>query len=303
MKILVPCFCGPTGVGKTDLALLFAERYNFAIISCDSRQIYKYLDIGTAKPPKEIREKYEFYMIDIITPDKYYSAHQYAQETAKIIEDLKEKNKRFLMVGGSGLYFKALFSPFFPAPEVDWGLREELQKKPLSLLYEELKKVDKLSAERIHPHDKQRIIRALEIYYLTKKPFSDFITQKGESKFQPLYIGLNLERKVLYQRINERFEKMVEMGLIEEVENLLKMGYDENSPGLRTIGYLEVIAYLKGKLTKEAMISLAKKNTRNYAKRQITWFKKENIPYWLINNSLEESFSKIETILKNHQLL
>jgi len=303
MKILVPCLCGPTAVGKTDLALLFAERYNLAIISCDSRQIYKYLDIGTAKPPKAIREKYEFYMIDIITPDKYYSAYQYGKETAKIIEELKKKDKKFLLVGGSGLYFKALFSPFFSAPPVDLNLREELKKKPLTLLYEELKKVDKITAERIHPHDRQRIIRALEIYYLTKKPFSHFIEKKEESPFQPLYIGLYLERELLYQRIDERFEKMLEMGLIEEVENLLKMGYDENSPGLKTIGYSEVILYLYGRLTKEKMISLAKKNTRNYCKRQLTWFKKENIAYWLNNRHLEESFSKIETILKNHQLL
>ncbi|MEO0097792.1 MAG: tRNA (adenosine(37)-N6)-dimethylallyltransferase MiaA, partial [candidate division WOR-3 bacterium] len=256
MKTLIPCLCGPTGVGKTEIALLFAEKYNFSIISCDSRQIYKYLDIGTAKPSIEIRKKYDFYMIDIITPDKYYSAYDYAKDTEKVIEKLKE-NKKFLLVGGSGLYFKALFSPFFEAPPVNLKLREELKRKPLTSLYEELKRVDEISAQRIHPKDSQRIIRALEVYYLTNKPFSYFLTQKKKSKYEPIYIGLNLEREILYKKINERFEKMIKEGLIEEVENLLKMGYNENSPGLKTIGYKEVVLYLKGKLSKEEMISLA----------------------------------------------
>ncbi|MEO0135035.1 MAG: tRNA (adenosine(37)-N6)-dimethylallyltransferase MiaA [candidate division WOR-3 bacterium] len=302
MKTLIPCLCGPTGVGKTEISLLLVEKYNFSIISCDSRQIYKYLDIGTAKPPLEIRRKYEFYMIDIITPDKYYSAYDYAQETERIIEELKKRNKRFLMVGGSGLYFKALFSPFFEAPPVDLKLREELKKKPLPILYEELKKVDEISAQRIHPNDSQRIIRALEVYYLTNKPFSYFLNQKRESKYEPLYIGLNLEREILYKKINERFIKMIEDGLIEEVENLLKMGYNENSPGLRTIGYQEVVLYLKGKLKKEEMIALAQKNTRNYAKRQLTWFKREKVN-WLLNHSKEETFLKIAEILKKYNLI
>lgn len=302
MKILIPCLCGPTGVGKTEISLLFAEKYNFSIISCDSRQIYKYLDIGTAKPSLEIREKYNFYMIDIITPDKYYSAYDYAKETEKIIEKLRKENKRFLLVGGSGLYFKALFSPFFEAPPVDLKLREELKRKPLTVLYEELKKVDEISAQRIHPKDFQRIIRALEVFYLTNKPFSYFLLKKRESKYEPLYIGLNLEREFLYKKINERFIRMIKDGLIEEVENLLKMGYNETSPGLNTIGYKEIIFYLKGKLSKEEMISLAQKNTRNYAKRQLTWFRKEKVN-WLLNYSKEEAFLKISEILKKYNLL
>ncbi|MCS7250126.1 MAG: tRNA (adenosine(37)-N6)-dimethylallyltransferase MiaA [candidate division WOR-3 bacterium] len=303
MKILIPCLCGPTGVGKTDIALLLAEKYDFSIISCDSRQIYKYLDIGTAKPSLEIRKKYEFFMMDIITPDKYYSAYDYAKEVEKVIEELIKKNKRYLLVGGSGLYFKALFSPFFEAPKVDLKLREELKKKPLSFLYEELKRVDEKSAQKIHPNDAQRIIRALEIYYLTNKPFSYFLSQKKESKYEPLYICLNLEREILYRKINERFDKMIRDGLIEEVENLLKMGYNESSPGLNTIGYKEVILYLKGKLNKEEMISLAKKNTRNYAKRQLTWFKREKINYWLLNHSPKETFLKILEIFKKYNLI
>ncbi len=302
MKILIPCLCGPTGVGKTEIALLFAERYNFSIISCDSRQVYKYLDIGTAKPSIEIRKKYDFYMIDIITPDKYYSAYNYAQDTERVIEKLRKENKRFLLVGGSGLYFKALFSPFFEAPPVDLKLREELKRKDLSILYEELKKIDKISAQRIHPNDSQRIIRALEVYYLTNKPFSYFLNKKRESKYEPLYIGLNLEREFLYQKINERFINMIKDGLIEEVENLLKRGYNENSPGLNTIGYKEIIFYLKGWITKEEMIALAQKNTRNYAKRQLTWFKREKVN-WLLNHSKEETFLNISEILKKYNLI
>lgn len=294
MTLPILALVGPTGVGKTEVAVELAQQYNLEIISADSRQVYKYLDIGTAKPSKELRQRIKFHMIDVVTPDVLYSAADYVRDARKVIEDLYRENKKFILVGGSGLYLKALFQPFFKAPKGDIELRAELAKKPLAELYDQLKAVDPESAKKIHSNDRQRIVRALELYLLTGKTKSELAKQSNtETKYQPFYIGLTLPRKVLYEKIDRRFDLMIEEGLIREVKSLIDRGYDEDLYAFNAIGYREIFGYLKKRISLELAIAMAKKKSRAYAKRQFTWFKHQPDITWLEYKDRQEVMKKI----------
>jgi tRNA dimethylallyltransferase len=294
MPLQILTLVGPTGIGKTDIAVELAQRYSLEIISADSRQIYKFLDIGTAKPSKELRKQIKFYMIDVVKPDVLYSAADFVRDVTKVIEDLSQQGKKFILVGGSGLYLKALFQPFFKVPKTDPELRAELAKKPLAELYGRLKEVDQESATKIHANDFQRIVRALEIYLLTGKTKSEMMKQSNpDLKYIPFYVGLFMPRKLLYEKIEQRFDMMIEQGLVKEVKNLMDMGYDDELYAFNAIGYKEIFSYLKKRISLELAIMVAKKKSRAYAKRQFTWFKHQPGIIWIEYKDREEVIKKI----------
>ncbi len=277
---------GPTGSGKTKLSLIVAEKLNGEIISADSRQVYRYMDIGTAKPPLEERERIKHYFIDELNPDEEFNAGVFGEKGREIIEDIFSRGKVPIVVGGSGLYIKSLIDGFFEGPGADWELREILYKKANELgkevLYEELKKVDPISAEKIHPNNLKRVIRALEVFYITGKPISQLQqTIKPEIDFKTIQVGLNWDRKKLYKRIEQRVDEMIKAGLIDEVKKLRELGYDKNLNSLQTVGYKEVFDYLDGLISYDEMIRLIKRNSRRYAKRQLTWFRQDKRIIWL----------------------
>jgi tRNA dimethylallyltransferase len=270
---------GPTAAGKTDLAIEIAERISGEIISADSRQIFKYLDIGTAKPSAKQRRKIEFHLIDFVKPDEDYSCGQFARDAVQKIEDIRNRNRVPIVCGGTGLYIRALFHPLHELPQSDKKTKIRLSRMldthGIEYMYKKLQRVDPVWAKKITPQDKQRILRGLEVYQMTGKSLTTFIGKKKTSvNFHPYYIGLNMPRVQLYEKINQRFDQMIEKGLIKEVKMLLARGFSPKSSALRTIGYKEIIEYLKGLSNLDEAIDKAKRRTRNYAKRQITWFSK-----------------------------
>ncbi len=268
---------GPTAVGKTVIAMLIAERISGEIVSADSRQIYKHLNIGTAKPTVAQRRKIRFHLIDFIEPDEDYSCGQFARDAEKKIQEILKRGKIPILCGGTGLYVRALFDPLDELPqsnaETKERLREMLKKHGLDQMYNKLQRIDPAWAERIKPRDKQRIMRGLEVYEITGKPLSKMMgIRMRHPKFLPYYVGLRLQRDLLYSRIDARFEQMLNLGLVNETTSLLKMGLDPRSSALRTIGYKEIVAHLQGEMSLDEAVEKAKRRTRNYAKRQITWF-------------------------------
>jgi tRNA dimethylallyltransferase len=277
---------GPTASGKTAVSVELSKILDIEIISADSRQIYKYLDIGTAKPSREEQLAAKHHFIDILKPDEYYSAGLFGEQSEKRILHILKQKKLPVVVGGSGLYIKALFEGLFKEDTIDIDkrqkvrteLEERLSNDGLEKLYDELCRKDPISAKKFPDMNPRRVIRALEHYILTGQALSLSHKNAAKSaKFNPLYFSIHFERKELYDRINLRTELMWKSGLIEEVQNIIDMGYSVNSNSLNTVGYKEAIKYINGELTENVAIELIKKNTRNYAKRQLTWFRDMNI--------------------------
>jgi len=300
---------GPTGVGKTDISLKVAEIIpEIEIISADSMQIYKYLDIGTAKPDKNILKRIKHHLIDIIEPDETFDAVQYSDLARKIILDIFQRNKKPMLVGGSGLYISSLIEPLFSGPGKDIILRrflEETAKKyGNEYLYAQLSKLDPDSASRIKKNDLRRIIRALEVYKITGQPISHLqkkeLNKNSKLGFEYKIIGLIRKRENLYQRINLRVDKMIEKGFIEEVDSLRKKGYKKNLNSMQGLGYKEINKYLDNEIDKETAIYLIKRNTRHYAKRQITWFKNKikSIEWIVLDENDEKVVDRIIKIIQ-----
>ncbi|SHH02732.1 tRNA dimethylallyltransferase [Thermosyntropha lipolytica DSM 11003] len=276
---------GPTAIGKTEVSLIVAQKLKGEIISCDSMQIYKGMDIGTAKVGEEERKKVVHHMIDIVDPEVNYSVADYQKKVKELIRDINSRGRLPILVGGTGLYYQAVVDDykFFPMPskdEVRRRLEEMVNEKGLSWAYEYLKTVDPDYAALISSNDQKRIIRALEVYYLTGKPFSRFQT-RDVSCYNLAAVGLYLERDELYRRIDQRVEEMIAKGLIEEVYALFKKGYDPSLNSMQALGYKQVWYYLSGFLTYEEMLREIKRETRHYAKRQYTWFKKDKRIMWI----------------------
>jgi len=294
-KIPLIVMMGPTAVGKSALAIELAHAFGLEIVNADSMQIYRGMDIGSAKPSLRERELVTHHLIDIKNPDQEFSAAQFKEEASTIIFSLAQEDKKVLVVGGTGFYIKALTQGLFPAPRADLKLRARLREQERTqgkwYLYQELKKIDSPAAAKIHPNDTFRIIRALEVFSLTGKPISE--QQKNHqfkhSHFKLLKIGLTRDRKELYLRIEERVDTMLEKGLIDEVKLLLTRGYPPTSRPFQSLGYTQILSYLQGDLSYDEAVRLIKRNTKRYAKRQLTWFRKDSEIRWfsLPHQSLE----------------
>ena len=276
---------GPTGAGKTELSILIASEIPVEIVSADSRQIYKYMDIGTAKPSNQILSEIRHHFINILEPDQNYSAGQFGLQARAVIDEIFQGNRTPLIVGGSGLYIKALLNGFFEGDVRDEKIRKSLEKRLVregsQSLYEELVKLDQAAAMKIHPNNSQRIIRALEVCLAANEKFSDLQRKKlPKLNFRVLKFGINKPRAQLYDDINRRVDQMFSDGLVEEVSGLLDRGYKKSLNSLNSVGYKEVIDYLEGSIDFETCVDLVKQNSRRYAKRQLTWFRADHGIKW-----------------------
>jgi tRNA dimethylallyltransferase len=294
---------GPTCSGKTYLSLKFAMMLGTEIISADSRQIYKHLDIGTAKPNDEELNKVKHHFIDELNPDVDFNARMFAEKAEVKIKNLINRKKIPIVVGGSGLYIKALVDGISESADTNNELRKNLlelrQKFGNDYLYNELKKVDAISAGKMLPQNWKRVMRALEVFRLTGKPiWQHHYNQNRTLTFHFHQIGLLWDRKLLYQNIELRVDKMIDEGLVDEVLSILKLNYAKNSNSLNTVGYKEIIQYLDSEISLDRAIELIKRNTRRYAKRQMTWFNADNRIEWFLINSVNDLELLAEKIVK-----
>jgi tRNA dimethylallyltransferase len=287
MRIVV--LVGPTASGKTAVGIRLAKLLGGEIVCADSRQVYKYLDIGTAKPKQEQRAQVRHHFVDMLDPDAEFSAGQFGVQGRSLINDLLKENKVPIVVGGSGLYIKSLIDGLCPGPGTDKELRSVLQRRlemgEVDELLDELKRVDPHAAARADRTKPRRIIRALEVYHSTGKPITDHHREaRVAAGFVAVQFGLNWDRRILYHRIERRCEQMIEEGLLEEVEQLEKLGYGPSLNALNTVGYVEAFRYRRGEISFEEMVRLFKQNSRRYAKRQLTWFRHDPRIQWVQMN-------------------
>jgi len=287
-KIPLLVLVGPTAVGKTALAVKVAQRLQTEIISADSAQVYRCLDIGTAKPSEEEKKAAPHHLIDIVDPDCNFSVADYQQEANKTIRKLWQEKKLPFIVGGTGLYINAVIEGYaFGHKGANRRIREDYEQlaatKGLENLYEKLQTIDPEAASKIHPNDRKRIIRALEVYDLEGRPISEQVARTSGRKppYQTVIFGLFMDRESLYERINQRVDSMIESGWLDEIRYLCEKGYGENDPGMQILGYRELLAYFQGKISWEYTIKEIKKQTRNLAKRQLTWFRRNQNIEWL----------------------
>ncbi len=279
---------GPTAIGKTRISIILAKILNGEIISADSMQVYKHMDIGTAKPSQKERQGIPHYLMDIIDPDEDFNVAIYQQLAKQAINCIIKKNKLPILVGGSGLYINSLVYPLdFTDATEDEELRErlyrEVEKKGNNYLHQKLVEIDPATGEKVHPNDVKRVVRAIEIYHLTGKPMSQYKQdlQNTDIPYDLAMIGLTMNRSRLYERINLRVDHMIEDGLVEEVRTLLNKGYNRELISMQGLGYKEIISYLEGECTLEEAIEIIKRDTRRFAKRQLTWFRKDRRIYWI----------------------
>ena len=303
MEQRIIVIAGSTCSGKTEVGIKLAEELDAEIISADSRQIYKYLDIGTAKPTKEELEKIKHHFISELEPDEDYDVSKFENDALKRIGDIYQRGKIPLVVGGSGLYIRALVEGIVETPDKDEEFRKELlfekEKYGNEFLYEKLKKIDPASAGKMHPSYWKRVIRALEVYHLTGKKLSQFhIEQDKNRKYNFKEYVLNWQRDILYKNIEKRVDKMIELSLVEETKNILELGYSKKLNSLNTVGYKEIIAYLDGEISLERAIELIKRNTRRFAKRQLTWFRADHKTTW-VDIDKENNLDKISEKILN----
>ncbi|HOO74353.1 MAG TPA: tRNA (adenosine(37)-N6)-dimethylallyltransferase MiaA [Tepiditoga sp.] len=289
----IPVIAGPTAVGKTEIILNIAKELPLEIVCMDSRQIYKYMNIGTAKPSDEEMKTVPHHLFNIITPEEYFSAYEYKILAEERIDEIISRKKIPVLVGGTGFYLDSLINGFFEVNS-DYGLRNYLDTFTNEELSEILKKIDRESSERINFNDKKRIIRAIEVFIQTGITMSEkFKETKNKNKHEYCIIALDRERKNLHERINLRVDEMIKNSLIDEVKELIS-NYDENLNSFKTIGYSEVIEYLKGNYDYETMTELIKRNTRRYARRQIIFLRRYKDITWYNIDDL-----KIDLITKN----
>jgi len=307
-KIIV--IVGPTAVGKTYVSVELAKKLKTEIVSADSVQIYKEMNIGSAKISENEMQGIVHHMIDIVSPDEDYSVSDFKADSEKIIDNIQLCGNIPIIVGGSGLYVNSLIY------DLDFGNAKSNEKlrdyynyyhkeHGEDALYEKLKRIDPVAAEKIHKNNVKRVIRALEVYDITGIKFSELNTdiRKASDKYECILVGLSMDRKILYERINQRVDKMISEGLIDEVKGLLEKGYTRDMVSMQAIGYKEIIDYLEGNFTFEEAVNILKRNTRRFAKRQYTWFlKDENVKWFHIKdiNEIDLTVDEMYEYLKNH---
>ncbi|HIC95855.1 TPA: tRNA (adenosine(37)-N6)-dimethylallyltransferase MiaA [Candidatus Bipolaricaulota bacterium] len=307
LKIIV--LIGPTAVGKTRLSLAIAEQFLCEIVNMDSMQIYRYMDIGTAKPTETERARVPHHLIDFIDPAEDYHVARYVDDANRVMDAISGENRLPMLVGGTGLYLKGLVEGLFEIPPIAAEIREQvrldLHDRGNQEIYLELQQIDPETAARIHPNDSRRISRAIEIYRATGVAWSVHLKNQKEqaeregSDLDILKIGLTREREILYERINERTRIMIEQGLVEEVENLLAMGYGAELNSMQSIGYRHMVNYIQGRWGRDEAIQLLARDTRRYAKRQYTWFRRDKDICWFEPEQQSEIFTLIKQFLRS----
>ncbi|WP_280768891.1 tRNA (adenosine(37)-N6)-dimethylallyltransferase MiaA [Salipaludibacillus daqingensis] len=294
---------GPTAVGKTATSISLAKQFNGEVISGDSMQVYQSMDVATAKVSKEEMEGIPHHLIDIKKPDESFSVADFQSLAKKSISSISEKGKMPFIVGGTGLYINSVIYDYnFSKATEDRLFRDRLNKfadeHGNDALHEQLKKTDPLSYKNLHPNNRRRVIRALEVHHVTGKPLSEQLTNEESPLYDTTIIGLTMDRKMLYDRINERVDQMIEQGLIHEVERLFEEGYGD-CQSMQAIGYKEILEYVRGTVSLDAAISQLKQNSRRFAKRQLTWFRnKMDIEWFDMTTNREKKLKEIHTFLK-----
>ncbi len=295
---------GPTAAGKTEIGITLAKETNGEVISVDSMQIYRWMDIGTAKPSPDMLSAIPHHLIDILTPDQEYNAGMFAEDADRIIQILQHAGKTPILVGGTGLYLRALINGIIDVPEISEEIRTRVRtlasEQGVLECYRQLKELDPKSAERLHPNDISRVSRALEVFWETGSSIKDFQEDHKfrQQRYEVYYVGSRWPRETLYERINRRVHLMVEQGLIAETKGLLEMGYNEHLPSMNAIGYKQSVAFLKGDISEVEMIADIQQKSRHYAKKQLTWYKKEPHIHWLKDNHLnDEDLKEIKQFL------
>lgn len=300
-KIII--ITGPTATGKSSLAVDFASKLDGEIVNCDSMQVYRCMDIGTAKPSPEEQGGIKHHLLDVVNPDEEFNASTYREHAVPVIEDIIKRNKACFVVGGTGLYIKSLLGGLLKCPPANREIRDRLNleydEKGGIILRDRLKKADPQAADKIHPNDKMRITRALEIIELTGRPFSELASRHSfaNKRYDSLKICLFHEREKLYERINRRSIEMLESGLIEETEKLLRNGYSSELKPLKSIGYRHAVEYIQKKRGFDRTVELLQRDTRRYAKRQITWFKADPEMFWVSSDNISDAEKKIKKFI------
>ncbi|MGI6328211.1 MAG: tRNA (adenosine(37)-N6)-dimethylallyltransferase MiaA [Dethiobacteria bacterium] len=307
---LIPLFVvvGPTAVGKTEISTALCNKLGGEVVSADSVQVYRHLDIGSAKPALEERQGIPHHLIDVVDPEVNFTVFDYQNMARQSIADIHKRGKLPFLTGGTGLYVKAVIDEYnFRSGKVNPLIRERLEEilelKGKEYLYRFLREIDPVTAQKVHPNDIRRIMRAFEFFYLTGEPISSQreLTEKKRSRYNLIMVGLTTKRSNLYERINKRVDLMIEQGLLEEVKGLLEKGYSSDLKSLQSLGYSHMIKYLQGKWDWDNAIINFKRDTRHYAKRQLTWFRADKRINWFeiderrnIDPILESICSRVE---------
>lgn len=296
MKKPLIVIAGPTASGKTDTAISLSKKIGGEIISADSMQVYKYMNIGTAKPTKEEMQNIPHYLIDELYPNEEFNVMIFQKKAKEYMKEIYKKNKIPIIAGGTGFYINALINNIdFISTVSDESYRIQLYDfakiHGANALHKKLQEIDSVSADTIHENNIKRVARAIEFYHLTGRKFSEYNEEekKKQSPYNVAFIILNMEREKLYERINLRVNKMIEQGLVEEVKNLLEKGYSPNLVSMQGLGYKEIVPYIEGKTTLEQAVEQLKQSTRHFAKRQLTWFRRQTDGLWLdLTNTSKE---------------
>jgi tRNA dimethylallyltransferase len=300
-KVIV--ICGPTGIGKTSVGIRLAENAGGEIISADSMQIYRCMDIGTAKPTADEQNRIPHHLIDIVDPDEDFDAVRFAKLARERVMQLHHRGVMPFVVGGTGLYIKALLQGLFHSNPVDPAIRERLNKEAAengsSGLYDRLQRVDPDTADRLHPNDTYRIIRALETIESSGRSISEHHQDHRfeDEPFNTLKIGLQMDRQALYDRIDQRVDLMIEAGLVDEVKKLLELGYSADLKSMQSIGYRHIVDFIEGRLSRDECVRTLKRDTRRFAKRQFTWFGADQQIKWYEPDQLIEIVKLVEGFL------
>ena len=296
---------GPTGVGKSKLAIELAEAFGGEVLSADSMQVYRYLDIGTAKPTPEERKRVRHHLIDLVNPDQPFHADLYRILGRKTIDQLHQHHQPIWVVRGTGLYIRTLSQGLFPSPKIDPSVRERLKEeskeKGGAFFFDRLSRVDPKTASQLHPNDLFRILRALEVFDCTGVPISFLREQHrfGERPYVTLKIGLEMDRKALYERIDQRVDQMIQRGFLQEVESLMGMGYGAELKPMRGLGYKQMVQFILNKVDWDEAVRQMKRDTRHYARRQWTWFKADQEVRWYdVSVAREEILREVGSFLK-----